>query len=116
RVGTVLVAGEKMAKSTGNLVLVHDLLERWSPDVLRLLILDRRWDEPWEFREGDLDGAAARIEELWRAAARAGGSDAATEAAVRALLDDLDVPRALSVAEEAGGRTTRAVAAILGFH
>jgi cysteinyl-tRNA synthetase len=115
RVGAVMVDGQKMAKSAGNLVMVHDLLERWSPETLRLLILDRRWNEPWEFSEEALDGAASRLDRLWHAAARRGSSDAETDAALVALLDDLDVPRALALAEEAGGRAVRALAGALGL-
>lgn len=115
RVGTVRVGGEKMAKSVGNLVMVQDLLDHWSADAIRLLILDRPWWEPWEYSKEALDDAAARVDGLWRATGRGGRDDAATEAAFAALLADLDVPRALRIAEEAGGRTTRAVAALLGL-
>ena len=45
-VGSVRVDGEKMAKSTGNLVYVHDVLDRYPPGALRLLILSRPWSEP----------------------------------------------------------------------
>ena len=115
RVGTVRVDGEKMAKSAGNLVMIQDLLDSWSADAIRLLILDRPWSESWEYSKDALDDASARLEALWRAAGRRDGDDAATDVAVTALLDDLDVPRALRVAEEAGGRTTRAVAGLLGL-
>jgi len=115
RVGTVCVDGEKMAKSAGNLVMVQDLLDDWSPDAVRLLILARPWRERWEYTKEALDGASTRLESLWRAAGRGSGDDAATEAAMDALLHDLDVRRALEIAEESGGRTTRAVAALLGL-
>jgi cysteinyl-tRNA synthetase len=115
RVGTVRVGGEKMAKSAGNLVMVQDLLDEWSADAVRLLILDRPWWEPWEYMKDVVDDASAKLESLWRAAGRRSGDDAATEAAVDALLSDLDVPRALRIAEEAGGRTTRTVAGLLGL-
>jgi cysteinyl-tRNA synthetase len=42
QVGVVHTAGQKMAKSAGNLVLVSDLLGRYPAAALRLLILDRR--------------------------------------------------------------------------
>jgi len=115
RVGTVMVNGEKMAKSAGNLIMVHDLLERWSADTIRLLLLDRPWADPWEFSEAALDEAAGRLDELWRAGGRERSSDAASDEVRRVLLDDLDVPGALAVAEDAGGRAVRELAALLGL-
>ena len=55
--GVVRVAGAKMAKSTGNLVLVGDLLKEHSAAAVRLLILDRRWDQDWDFSPAGLDAA-----------------------------------------------------------
>jgi len=117
-VGTVLVDGEKMAKSTGNLVLVDDLLRSCSPSALRLLLLDRPWSEPWSWEPGLLDAAETRLERLYAAAARrpAGGADdtaAAREAVTARLRDDLDVPGALALAEELGGEAARYLLGLL---
>ena len=54
-VGNVLVDGQKMAKSAGNLVFVQEVLERFPAGALRLLILSRHWAEPWEFDEASLE-------------------------------------------------------------
>jgi cysteinyl-tRNA synthetase len=114
-VGFVMVNGAKMAKSAGNLVFVHDLLDRWPPGAVRLLILSRRWGDSWEFDESALEKAAAELERLWHYDAKAGGSEAAAEQARAALLDDLDVPRALDVAREAGGQVQHDVVRLLGL-
>src|SRR4051794_27168476 len=50
-VGTVGSDGEKMAKSVGNLVLVSDVLREHRPAALRLVLLDRPWDEDWDYHE-----------------------------------------------------------------
>ena len=63
-VGTVMVGDTKMAKSTGNLVFVHDLLERWSAAAIRLLILSRPWNESWEFSESELEQAEGERRDL----------------------------------------------------
>jgi L-cysteine:1D-myo-inositol 2-amino-2-deoxy-alpha-D-glucopyranoside ligase len=107
-VGTVLRDGAKMAKSTGNLTLVADLLRDRAPAAVRLLLLDRPWREPWEYRPADLDAAAAKLADLYAAAGRASGSAAGDEV-VDALLDDLDVPRAVAVALDRGGAAARRV-------
>jgi Cysteinyl-tRNA synthetase len=88
--GVVRVAGAKMAKSAGNLVLVSDLLKEYSAAAVRLLILDRRWGQDWDFSPAGLDSAAARLERLHAAAGRAerdvAGDGGPAVAAMRAAL------------------------------
>lgn len=114
-VGTVGIDGAKMAKSTGNLVLVADLLREHRPAALRLLLLDRRWNEAWDYSPDLLDAAESRVDDLYAAAGRPDGSSGAEEAVSAALLDDLDVPGALAVALEAGGAAARSAVRLLGL-
>ncbi|MET0189776.1 MAG: cysteine--tRNA ligase [Pseudonocardia sediminis] len=109
RVGTVGLDGTKMAKSTGNLVLVQDLLEQTSGAALRMLLLDRSWSQAWDFRSAEIDMAAERLEELYVAAGRKPGSSSATAAVSAALLHDLDVPTAVNLGIDAGGDAARLV-------
>jgi cysteinyl-tRNA synthetase len=107
RVGTVGVNGAKMAKSTGNLVLVQDLLGNTSGATLRMLLLDRAWDAAWEYRPTDVAPAAQRLEELYVAAGRKPGSPAAVAAVRDRLCSDLDVRSAIDTALDAGGDAAR---------
>jgi L-cysteine:1D-myo-inositol 2-amino-2-deoxy-alpha-D-glucopyranoside ligase len=111
-VGTVHAGGAKMAKSTGNLVLVRDLLAEHEGAAVRLLLLDRDWREPWEYDATGLAGAADRLARLRAAAGRAGADDG-RERVLAALLDDLDVPTAATVAEEVGGEGARTLLSVL---
>ena len=113
RVGTVRIGGAKMAKSTGNLVLVSDLLAEHSAAALRLLLLDRPWAEAWDFEEAGLAAAERTLDALYAAAGRT-GSDATDEVLTR-LRSDLDVPGALEVALAEGGTAARLVIALLGL-
>jgi cysteinyl-tRNA synthetase len=120
QVGVVHTAGQKMAKSAGNLVLVSDLLGRYPAAALRLLILDRRWDQDWEYDPAALDAAAGRLERLESAAGctarmTPGRDGAGLDAARRALASDLDVPAALAIAEETGGQAARDLGSVLGL-
>lgn len=115
RVGTVCLDGEKMAKSTGNLVLVDDVLARHRPAALRLAILDRAWALPWDYSDGVVDDAEQRLDALHAAAGRPDASAAATDAVVAAVRDDLDVPRALQLATEAGGSAARTLVQVLAL-
>ncbi len=114
-VGTVRVEGAKMAKSAGNLVLVADLLETHPAAAIRLLLLDRPWAQAWDLGPGALDAAAGRLERLFAAAARHVDGTVAADAVVAALLDDLDVPTALDVAENEGGEAARTALSVLGL-
>jgi len=114
-IGTVMAGGQKMAKSTGNLVFVHDLLERWSAVAIRFLILSRPWHESWEFDESGLDQAEDELEELRVLEAKRGGSGAAREEVRRALFENQDLPLALAVAKEAHGEVLQSLTRLLGL-
>ena len=117
--GVVRVAGAKMAKSAGNLVLVSDLLRDYPAGAVRLLILDRRWDQDWDYDRAGLDDAAALLERLQAAAGRpdraAVGAGAAVAAVRAALASDLDVPAALRIAEDDSGQAARVLGSLLGL-
>lgn len=114
-VGTVTVDGAKMAKSTGNLVLVSDVLAGHTAPAVRLLLLGRPWQETWDFHAGALDTASAQLERLYTAAGTAQTSPAAANAVTAALVNDLDVGTALKIAEEAGGVAARLVLHVLAL-
>lgn len=123
-VGIVRLDGAKMAKSTGNLVLVSDVLAGHPAAALRLCLIDRPWAQPWDYAAAELDEATERLERLYRAAGRSTGGTAssrgephaaAAEAIGAALRDDLNVPAALAIAEEAGGGAARSLIATLGL-
>ena len=113
-VGTVRIDGEKMAKSTGNLVFVSELVAQVGAPAIRMLLLDRRWDAPWDFTPEALTHAVERLDALHAAAGRPGATGS-VRAVLDALADDLDVPRAVSIAIEEGGSAARDLVQILGL-
>ena len=114
-VGTVRLDGEKMAKSTGNLVFVSDLLAEVGGSVVRTLLLDRRYDVPWDYTGQTLEQAVVRLDALRVAAGRPYGLETGPAAVLDALVEDLDVPRALDIAVEDGGQAARDLLSILGL-
>jgi cysteinyl-tRNA synthetase len=113
-VGEVRHEGRKMAKSTGNLVLVSELLERHAPHAIRLGLLHRRYDEPWECVEEvftEAGALAARLHEVAGDAPGAADDRSAQlvrhEGVLAALTDDLDVPRAVDMALAEGPEAVR---------
>ncbi len=111
-VGEVRLAGEKMAKSTQNLVLVGDLLQRHTGSAIRLALLNRAWDQPWECADAEFEQAADVMERLRGAAAGSGG-DSAGEEVLTLLADELAVPAAVELALTEGGETARFLLDIL---
>ncbi|WP_395656798.1 cysteine--tRNA ligase [Nocardioides sp.] len=110
-VGEVRVAGHKMAKSTGNLVLVDDLLRDVAPAALRLHLLNRPYAEAWDFEPERLDESQQLLEALYAAAARPGPGDPAV--ALGPLRSDLDVPAAVAAALDEGGEAARRLIGVL---
>lgn len=113
-IGTVYQDGAKMAKSTGNLTLVGDLLGDHPPAAVRLLVLNRAWHAEWEYRAGALDTAAGTLDDLYTAAGRPGTGSCAA-AVTAALLADLDVPRAIAIARDEGGEAARLLLRVLSL-
>jgi cysteinyl-tRNA synthetase len=106
-VGEVRLHGEKMAKSTQNLVLVGDLLERYDGAAVRLALLNRAWDQPWECAESEFVDAASVLEQLYAAAGSAADTTSAIEDVLALLVTELDVPAAVALALELGGHAAR---------
>jgi L-cysteine:1D-myo-inositol 2-amino-2-deoxy-alpha-D-glucopyranoside ligase len=107
--GMVGLDGEKMSKSLGNLVFVEDLLKRVDAPIARLALMSHHYREDWEWNDGQIDDAGDRLES-WRAAAGKAGDMAYRSALVASsalsavrdrLDDDLDVPGAIGVIDEA---------------
>lgn len=105
-VGEVRIDGAKMAKSTGNLVLVDDVLTGCTPAALRLLLLSRPYGQSWDYDPSQLEQAEVALQRLYAAAGRPGTS-ADPDAAVALLRADLDVVGACVRAEADGGEVAR---------
>jgi L-cysteine:1D-myo-inositol 2-amino-2-deoxy-alpha-D-glucopyranoside ligase len=109
----VSLHGEKMSKSLGNLVFVHELLEQGhDPSAIRLALLSQSYRRPWEWTDAMLQDAEGRLER-WRVAGRGGGG---LEAVRAKLDDDLDTPGAIAAIDEEAeaGRGVGEAASLLG--
>ncbi len=106
-VGEVRLDGEKMAKSTGNLVLIGEVLQRHAAPAVRLALLNRPWDQPWECADVEFENAAGVLEQLHAAAGRPGGETDARDEVLQSLVTELNVPRAIDIALAEGGGTAR---------
>ncbi|MDW8123972.1 MAG: cysteine--tRNA ligase [Geminicoccaceae bacterium] len=99
--GFVQMAGEKMAKSLGNVVRVAEVLERYPGEVVRLWLLSAHYRQPLECSEAALSEAREALRRWYRVLADAGiGAEDPGESEGRvaeALSDDLATPAAIAV-------------------
>ncbi len=106
--------GEKMSKSLGNLVFVDALRKEWDPMAIRVAIVGHHYRTEWEWDDGLMGRATARLA-AWRKAV--GGRPGGLLDVVRtALDDDLDTPAAMDAIDAAAavGEDVRAGADLLG--
>lgn len=114
-VAMVRMNGEKMSKSLGNLVWVSELLQRYTPDAIRLYLASHHYRNSWEWNATEMADCAQMAEGWQRAARTAIGTGASdemhtlplqrmTQPIYDALADDLDTPRAIIALDELAQR------------
>ncbi|KCZ49724.1 MULTISPECIES: cysteine--tRNA ligase [unclassified Hyphomonas] len=109
--GFLDMGGEKMSKSLGNVVLVHDLLKAWPGEVLRLAMLSGHYRAPLDWTEDLLKQAKATLDRIYGALRRvwdADGGEARDTGVLRALEDDLNTPEALAELSRLAGEANTA--------
>jgi cysteinyl-tRNA synthetase len=100
--GFLQVEGEKMAKSAGNFVTIHELLaqqsnNRWWGEILRFNMLRTHYRQPIDWTHASLSESVVIYGNLQRAVARGNRQKAKPSAAViEALSDDLNTPAMIS--------------------
>ncbi len=99
--GFVNVEKEKMSKSIGNVLLVHDLLGQAPGEAIRLALLSAHYRQPLDWTAGGLDQARRTLDGLYGVLRRLGDvtADAASTAPdpfMAALNDDLNTPKAIA--------------------
>ena len=109
--GYLMAEGEKMSKSLGNFYTVHELLEEFPGEAIRLALLQTHYRQPLDFTKDGLAQAKATLDRFYLALRDSADVDAnATEAPAlqAALEDDLNTPLALSHLHEALGALNKA--------
>jgi cysteinyl-tRNA synthetase len=114
RSGLVELAGQKMSRSLGNVVVVEDLLRDHPAAAIRLMCLNRPREQSWTYVRVLLDHAADILEQLYSVAGKPHPPTPAPMLA-EALLNGLDIMTAVSVALAEGGATARALIDVLAL-
>jgi cysteinyl-tRNA synthetase len=102
--GLLQFGEDKMSKSLGNLVTIKQALAKYSPDALRIFILNSHYRSPLKYSEEGFEAAKKALERLLRAVSRddPGGGEAFDAKAYRqqfieAMDDDFNTAKALGV-------------------
>ncbi|MEE4162811.1 MAG: cysteine--tRNA ligase [Woeseiaceae bacterium] len=100
--GFLSINQEKMSKSLGNVLLVHDLVKLFPGEVIRLALLSAHYRQPLDWSDETLRSAREKLDRLYGAVRGIELSEAALAAAeppdavIEALEDDLNTPRAMA--------------------
>ncbi len=104
--GLVQLGGDKMSKSLGNLITIKQALAKYSPDAIRVFILNSHYRSPLTYSEEGLEAAQNAGERLLRVVSRddpTGGKGEALDAEpyrkqfIEAMDDDFNTAKALAV-------------------
>jgi cysteinyl-tRNA synthetase len=131
--GFLQVEGEKMSKSLGNFVTIHELLKdwhgvAWPGMVIRFALLQTHYRQPSDFTEHALDEASMTLRSF-HFLASAVPAQRPSEEFLEAMADDLNTPRAItelhrlqkiaksesSILSDAAGQLTSGLS-MLGFN
>jgi cysteinyl-tRNA synthetase len=101
--GMIQSTGEKMAKSVGNIALLHEVVDWWGREAVVMYLIGGHYRQPLAFSEAELMDAhrrIARIREAMRRLLPGEQSDPDMsphrEAFFDALADDFNTPKALA--------------------
>ena len=116
--GYLMAEGEKMSKSLGNFYTVHDLLDEFPGEAIRMALLKTHYRKPLDFTKDGLRDAKAELDKMYRALLALKDvepeGDQASKEVLKALKDDLNTPLALTHIHELIGRAPGNEAVIKG--
>ncbi len=120
--GFLQVEGQKMSKSLGNFVTIHDLLatevfggRTWPGEVLRLGMLMTHYREPIDFSRRKLVEAERLLAKFARRAGEASSAGEIDAEFIETLSDDLNVSGALARLNALEGEALASALGLLGF-
>src|SRR4051812_13812329 len=105
--GMLRTVGEKMSKSVGNIVTLHEAVETWGRETVLLFLMTAHWHSPIDLSDETLEAARAQAQTFRDAFVAGGSGEADWEELVAVLEDDFNTPDALRVLH--GWRTAGAL-------
>ncbi|MGD0453295.1 MAG: cysteine--tRNA ligase [Solirubrobacteraceae bacterium] len=112
--GMIQFTGEKMAKSVGNIALLHEVLGAYGPEAVVMYLVSGHYRQPLAFSEAALEQAQANVKRIREAGRRLSEGDSPADLdGLRdrffdALARDFNTAEALAVLNEWIGEATSA--------
>jgi cysteinyl-tRNA synthetase len=104
--GFLQVEGEKMAKSLGNFVTIHELLKDWPGEAVRFTMLQTHYRQPINWTVAGLREAQKNLDHWYALTADVQPGYFCADA-LDALLDDLNTPKAFAALHELRGEAAK---------
>jgi cysteinyl-tRNA synthetase len=104
--GFLQVEGEKMSKSEGNFVTIHELLTDWPGEVLRLAMLQTHYRQPINWTVAGLREAQRNLDHWYVLTGDVAPGYLCADA-LDALADDINTPKALAALHELRGEAAK---------
>ena len=111
--GFLMVEGEKMSKSLGNFITIHDLLttetfggRKWPGAVIRFAMLMTHYRSPIDWTKKSLEQAWHQLDDMYYAAQMSTLGSPSPEL-IEALADDLNTPAVVAVLHQIRKRISR---------
>jgi len=104
--GMIQFTGEKMAKSVGNVALLHEVLAEHGPQTVVMYLISGHYRQPLAFSAAALEQAQANLSRIREAARRLSPGDSPEDLAglrnrfFDALANDFNTPEALAALNE----------------
>jgi cysteinyl-tRNA synthetase len=98
--GYLQVEGEKMSKSLGNFITIHDLLREWPGEAVRLAMLTAHYRQPFNWTEAGVREAKRTLDHWYELTEGAEAGCPLCADVLQALEDDLNTPKALAAMHE----------------
>jgi len=105
--GFLQVEGEKMSKSLGNFITIHELLADWPGEVIRLNMLRSHYRQPIDWTVKGLEESEKTLDGWYEAVGDAASGAGPDAEVIDALLDDLNTPRAIAGLHALRGDATK---------
>ncbi|MFL5240107.1 MAG: cysteine--tRNA ligase [Rhizomicrobium sp.] len=113
--GFLNVEGEKMSKSLGNFVTIHELLADWPGDVLRFNMLRAHYRQPMDWTLSGMKESWDTLER-WYDVAEPVTATKHGDAFLAALSDDLNTPQAIAELHKSSPEELAGGLSLLGFN